>query len=115
MPYPLQGIPEVEMSFDLNDAGSEAVRRLMGQADGLATSVRMSVMSSRQSWQFPKERFVEYDASDEDWCRYFVIGQEVTVVDEFVMQDAYLVPTGQNSFKATPLSVNVLRSNVVDP
>lgn len=25
-------------------------------------------------WEFPKERFVEYEPSDEAWCRYFRLG-----------------------------------------
>ena len=28
------------------------------------------------SWIFPKERFVIYEPSDEEWCRYFKIGYE---------------------------------------
>jgi len=27
-------------------------------------------------WIFPKERFVIYEESDEDWCRYFGIGRQ---------------------------------------
>lgn len=28
-------------------------------------------------WQFPNERFIEYEKSDERWCRYFRIGRDV--------------------------------------
>lgn len=28
-------------------------------------------------WQFPRERFFEYEPSDEAWCRYFKIGGPV--------------------------------------
>lgn len=27
-----------------------------------------------ERWVFPEERFVEYEESDEDWCRYFGFG-----------------------------------------
>lgn len=29
-------------------------------------------------WVFPKERFVTYEESDEEWCRYFGIGHQQT-------------------------------------
>jgi hypothetical protein len=28
-------------------------------------------------WEFPKERFVTYEKTDEDWCRYCGIGKEL--------------------------------------
>lgn len=30
-----------------------------------------------RKWVFPEDQFVEYDASDERWCRYFGFGHEV--------------------------------------
>lgn len=30
-------------------------------------------------WEFPKERFVEYEPKDESWCRKLGIGREVIV------------------------------------
>jgi hypothetical protein len=40
-------------------------------------------------WVFPHDQFVEYEPSDEDWCRYFGIGHEEENRDErvFYMMD----------------------------
>lgn len=40
-------------------------------------------------WQFPKERFVTYERSDTEWCRYFGIGEEKLSKVLFVMPDAW--------------------------
>lgn len=29
-----------------------------------------------KAWIFPKEKFVTYEKSDEEWCRYFGIGRQ---------------------------------------
>lgn len=34
-------------------------------------------------WEFPQDKFVEYDESDEWWCRALGIGREVTRVIAF--------------------------------
>ena len=41
-------------------------------------------------WQFPQERFVRYDASDESWCRCFGIGEEAEVVERITIPNAYI-------------------------
>lgn len=34
-----------------------------------------------KKWQFPTERYWQYEASDEGWCRYFDVGHEVDDTD----------------------------------
>lgn len=54
-----------------------------------ANHVRL-VFATRKRWKFPVERFVTYEPSDEDWCRYFGIGQEVDVTPIIDMPRAYV-------------------------
>ena len=35
-------------------------------------------------WEFPKYRFIEYETSDEKWCRYFGIGKLVDTKEPVV-------------------------------
>lgn len=44
----------------------------------------------RKVWQFPTERFVRYESSDESWCRFFGIGKEVEVVESITIPNAYV-------------------------
>lgn len=39
-------------------------------------------------WQFPQHRFVEYEPSDEAWCRYCGIGKEVDVIETVTIPKA---------------------------
>jgi hypothetical protein len=48
-------------------------------------------------WQFPKERFVTYERSDIEWCRYFGIGEEKLSKVLFVMPDAYCTAISPNT------------------
>lgn len=41
--------------------------------------------------KFPEDRFVKYEAKDEEWCRYFGIGREVEVSTTLSMPRARLV------------------------
>lgn len=41
-------------------------------------------------WVFPKEKFVEYEAEDEQWCRYFGIGKEEWVESVVKFNDVYV-------------------------
>lgn len=45
---------------------------------------------ARTIYKFPKERFVQYEPKDEEWCRYFGIGKEVQVRQVIDMEKAYL-------------------------
>ena len=57
----------------------------------------------RKVWQFPQERFVQYAASDETWCRFFGIGKEVEVVESVTIPNAYVrsvSPDGSIEFGA---------------
>lgn len=42
-------------------------------------TIRASMMVDEfaKKWQFPDDPHVQYEASDEHWCRYFGIGREV--------------------------------------
>ena len=42
---------------------------------GTTTSITMAHKVKR--WEFPVERFVEYEPKDEEWCRPARIGREV--------------------------------------
>lgn len=33
-------------------------------------------------WRYPDDPFIEYEVSDEDWCRYFDIGHEVVEYED---------------------------------
>jgi hypothetical protein len=46
------------------------------------------VFQKRKRWKFPTERFVTYEDSDEEWCRYFGIGHEVEYTPVIEMQNA---------------------------
>ncbi len=41
--------------------------------------VRVSQYVMSRVWVFPKERFVEYEAKDEEWCRRYGFGHEESV------------------------------------
>lgn len=47
-------------------------------------------------WLFPKERFVTYESSDTQWCRYFGIGKEQISEVLFVLPDAYVTRVDQH-------------------
>lgn len=48
-------------------------------APGQTCSLTLSF--PRRRWRFPEERFVSYEPSDEPWCRYLGIGEEVEEVE----------------------------------
>ena len=43
----------------------------------------------KRVWQFPDEPFVEYEPSDERWCRFFGVGQEVEVTEVVTIPNCY--------------------------
>ena len=47
----------------------------------------------RPVWKFPDEPFVQYEASDESWCRYFGIGKEVLIRDSITLHDCAIDQT----------------------
>jgi hypothetical protein len=46
---------------------------------------------AKRVWEFPKDRFVTYEPTDEPWCRYFGFGREVTVYTAVQMGDTLFV------------------------
>ncbi len=48
-------------------------------ADGFyrGTVCRLQLSKNTRRWEFPNDRFVEYEKKDEDWCRLLGIGREV--------------------------------------
>ena len=56
----------------------------------------MSWQRKRKEWQFPTERFITYEASDESSCRYFGIGKEVEVVETVTVPQAYVRSISQD-------------------
>lgn len=57
---------------------------------------KLSWQRKRKEWQFPKERFVEYEPSDETWCRYFGIGKEVEITETVTIPQAYVRSVSPN-------------------
>lgn len=66
-------LPEIVLSLD--DVPPGLVASLGGDM-----SMEMNFRSTRKVWVFPQERFVQYEKSDEDWCRFFGIGHEADQV-----------------------------------
>lgn len=66
----VQQIASVEFPF--SDS-----RRHAEQFVGERMLFRKHVPKYRTRWQFPSDPHFTFDASDEDWCRYFDIGREV--------------------------------------
>lgn len=65
-----------------------------------------SVSTTRKTrrWQFPSSRFVTYEPQDEQWCRFFGIGEEVEITETLTIPQAYLesFQDGVATFRAIP-------------
>jgi hypothetical protein len=59
---------------------------------------------TRKVWQFPQERFVTYELSDESWCRFFGFGKEVEITETVEFPNCQLtsVEGGVLQFTAYP-------------
>lgn len=78
--------PNVEVQidqrvFDANFSFEELVEKVN-------TWVELKVTTRKRVWQFPKERFVTYEPSDESWCRFFGIGKEIEVTETVTYPEA---------------------------
>lgn len=69
----------------------------------------MSFAYDTREWEFPRDRFITYEANDESWCRALGIGREVLVHRKYevpqVLTDAKVGPSGEEtllSFTALP-------------
>jgi hypothetical protein len=63
--------------------------------DAPCSHVRL-VGPAKTVYKFPKERFVQYEPQDEEWCRYFGIGQDVQVRRVIEMENAWLDGAGMD-------------------
>lgn len=59
-----------DMEPDFNFIKGTVTPKLLG------IEVYVSELAVNRSWIFPKERFLEYDKSDEWWCRKYGVGHE---------------------------------------
>lgn len=50
----------------------------------------LSVTRRWKQWEFPQQRFVSYETTDESWCRFFGIGKEIEVVETVTFPQAYM-------------------------
>jgi len=40
-------------------------------------TMSITFYQQRKRWKFPEGQFITYEESDESWCRFFGIGEEV--------------------------------------
>jgi hypothetical protein len=66
-------------------------------------TVTVELFHECQQWEFPQERFVTYEESDERWCRFFGIGKDVVVVRKTTIPNAVIryIGDGEFEFEAT--------------
>ena len=50
----------------------------------------ITIHVTKRKWDFPRERFVEYEPQDELWCRPLGIGREVDAMDTIEIPNAVL-------------------------
>lgn len=67
--------------------------------------VNVSLATTCRAWQFPADRFVEYEQSDEAWARPLGFGREVDVQSEMRAQCA-VVECDQECVRLEVLSVS---------
>ena len=53
---------------------------------GYTTTQKIILKSSSKYWKFPNNSLIQYDKSDESWCRYFELGEEVKKDDIYEIQ-----------------------------
>ena len=82
---PLSGAMEFSLAYN-----GAAHASLMAMINGCHSHM-VTATYKRKVWQFPKDRFIQYDQSDEEWCRYFKIGKEVEVTDTIEIPNAEIV------------------------
>lgn len=70
----------------------------------VANVSRLSFTTRRKVWEFPKDKFCRYEASDELWARPLGFGREIEVKDTLVIPNAVITECGPNrvTFKAIP-------------
>uniref|UniRef100_A0A6M3IMC2 Uncharacterized protein n=1 Tax=viral metagenome TaxID=1070528 RepID=A0A6M3IMC2_9ZZZZ len=49
-----------------------------------------TVVTKKKVWEFPPNRFIIYEESDEKWCRPLGIGQEIEVKETMEIPHAYV-------------------------
>jgi len=59
--------------------------------------VRIEYRQHRKVWEFPTERFVQDGPEDEDWCRFFGVGMEVTREETVTIPRAIITGMTENS------------------
>ena len=60
----------------VQEAGA-STRGMTYALDGMPIIASTSIPEFVMRWQFPDDHFVDYEESDEKWCRYFGIGHDV--------------------------------------
>lgn len=76
------------------------IRSLMPHDMLFGMRVHVSELCMSKRWQFPKHRFIEYEQSDEWWCRKYGFGKEVEEPGCYqVGDDLYMHPIVWERFK----------------
>jgi hypothetical protein len=52
--------------------------------------VQLTITNKRKVWEFPKERFVTYESSDEKWARPLGFGREVEITETMFIPRAVI-------------------------
>lgn len=87
---PLDSWTNVCTTADVYPYGTvwESIRKmkeLVGEPVGRLTLVKSEAACDRV-WEFPKDRFVEYEPKDEGWCRRLGFGREVIVPKAYIVK-----------------------------
>ncbi len=64
----------------------------------IGTVFTMTYSRTKKVWQFPKYRFVEYEAKDEEWCRRLGFGKGVEMIETITIPNAVM-----NGIKVSPM------------
>ena len=71
----------------------------------------LTFVSKVKRWYFPKNDLVQYEQSDESWCRYFGIGKEIEVVEESVFPNCIPVACDGDSIKYRILPIEAAKES----
>lgn len=86
-------LPVTRDEFTTSDIVDKPMVRCLSDAhEGIGEPIQNITIQLplRTKWEFPKERFVTYEPSDERWCRPLGIGREITIQETINYPRAYV-------------------------
>lgn len=77
--------------------GIRKMKEIVGEWSPRPLVLLVSELACDKVWEFPKDRFIEYEPKDEGWCRRLGFGREVIAPKAYILKGGIDPITGWGS------------------